>query len=88
MNVTARFTTSGARSWSIFDASLIGLTATPDNRTYGFFRKNVVSEYAHEQAVADGVNVGNENLCHRYGEDQATVANSRWPTSRSRNVSA
>ena len=43
-----------------FDAYLIGLTATPDNRTYGFFRKNVVSEYPHEQAVADGVNVGNE----------------------------
>lgn len=43
-----------------FDAYLIGLTATPDNRTYGFFRKNVVSEYGHEQAVADGVNVGNE----------------------------
>ena len=43
-----------------FDAYLVGLTATPDNRTYGFFRKNVVSEYTHEQAVADGVNVGNE----------------------------
>lgn len=43
-----------------FDAFLIGLTATPDNRTYGFFRKNVVSEYGHERAVADGVNVGNE----------------------------
>ena len=43
-----------------FDAYLIGLTATPDNRTYGFFNKNVVSEYDHEQAVADGVNVGNE----------------------------
>ena len=43
-----------------FDAFLVGLTATPDNRTYGFFRKNVVSEYDHEQAVADGVNVGNE----------------------------
>ena len=43
-----------------FDAYLIGLTATPDNRTYGFFRKNVVSEYPHEEAVADGVNVGNE----------------------------
>ena len=43
-----------------FDAYLIGLTATPDNRTYGFFRKNVVSEYGHEKAVADGVNVGNE----------------------------
>ncbi|MBA4159410.1 MAG: DEAD/DEAH box helicase family protein [Gemmatimonadetes bacterium] len=43
-----------------FDAFLIGLTATPDNRTYGFFRKNVVSDYSHEKAVADGVNVGNE----------------------------
>ena len=43
-----------------FDASLIGLTATPDNRTYGFFKRNVVSDYSHEKAVADGVNVGNE----------------------------
>ncbi|MEE9494608.1 MAG: DEAD/DEAH box helicase family protein [Gammaproteobacteria bacterium] len=43
-----------------FDAYLIGLTATPDNRTYGFFKKNVVSDYSHEKAVADGVNVGNE----------------------------
>lgn len=43
-----------------FDGYLIGLTATPDNRTYGFFRKNIVSEYDHEKAVADGVNVGNE----------------------------
>ena len=43
-----------------FDAFLIGLTATPDNRTFGFFQKNVVSEYSHDQAVADKVNVGNE----------------------------
>ena len=43
-----------------FDAYLIGLTATPDNRTYGFFKTNVVSDYSHEKAVADGVNVGNE----------------------------
>ena len=43
-----------------FDAFLIGLTATPDNRTYGFFQKNIVSEYSHEKAVADKVNVGNE----------------------------
>ncbi|MCU0795773.1 MAG: DEAD/DEAH box helicase family protein, partial [Akkermansiaceae bacterium] len=40
-----------------FDAFLVGLTATPDARTYGFFRQNVVSEYTHEDAVADGVNV-------------------------------
>jgi len=43
-----------------FDAYLIGLTATPDNRTYGFFKKNIVSDYSHEKAVTDGVNVGNE----------------------------
>ncbi|MBI5551688.1 MAG: DEAD/DEAH box helicase family protein [Desulfobacterales bacterium] len=43
-----------------FDASLIGLTATPDNRTFGFFNQNVVSEYTHEQAVIDGVNVGSD----------------------------
>ncbi|MBK8583308.1 MAG: DEAD/DEAH box helicase family protein [Flavobacteriales bacterium] len=41
-----------------FDAFLVGLTATPDSRTYAFFNKNVVSEYTHERAVADGVNVG------------------------------
>lgn len=41
-----------------FDSFLIGLTATPDNRTFGFFNSNIVSEYTHEQAVADGVNVG------------------------------
>ncbi|MDB5243926.1 MAG: type site-specific deoxyribonuclease [Spirosoma sp.] len=40
-----------------FDAYLIGLTATPDSRTYSFFNKNVVSEYSYEDAVADGVNV-------------------------------
>lgn len=43
-----------------FDAFMIGLTATPDGRTYGFFNQNVVSEYTHEQAVVDGVNVPSE----------------------------
>jgi len=41
-----------------FDASLIGLTATPSKQTFGFFNKNLVMEYNHEKAVADGVNVG------------------------------
>lgn len=41
-----------------FDAFLIGLTATPDKRTFAFFNENVVSEYSHEQAVVDNVNVG------------------------------
>ena len=40
-----------------YDAFLIGLTATPDSRTYGFFNGNVVSEYTYEESVTDGVNV-------------------------------
>lgn len=40
-----------------FDAFLVGLTATPAKHTFGFFNKNLVMEYDHERAVADGVNV-------------------------------
>ncbi|MBN8628115.1 MAG: DEAD/DEAH box helicase family protein, partial [Planctomycetes bacterium] len=40
-----------------FDASLIGLTATPSKQTIGFFDRNLVMEYNHAQAVADRVNV-------------------------------
>ena len=40
-----------------FDAHLIGLTATPNKQTFGFFNQNLVMEYGHGQAVADGVNV-------------------------------
>jgi type I restriction enzyme R subunit len=40
-----------------FDAYLVGLTATPATHTFGFFNKNLVMEYPHERAVADGVNV-------------------------------
>ncbi len=43
-----------------FDAHLIGLTATPSKQTIGFFNQNLVTEYGHERAVADGVNVGYE----------------------------
>jgi type I restriction enzyme, R subunit len=43
-----------------FDAHLIGLTATPSKQTIGFFNQNLVMEYNHERAVADGVNVGYE----------------------------
>lgn len=45
---------------SYFDAFIIGLTATPDNRTFAFFNENVVSEYPREQAIIDGVNVGED----------------------------
>jgi type I restriction enzyme R subunit len=41
-----------------FDAFIIGLTATPSMQTLGFFNQNLVMEYGHDRAVADGVNVG------------------------------
>ena len=40
-----------------FDAFLIGLTATPTKQTLGFFAQNLVQDYSHARAVADGVNV-------------------------------
>ena len=43
-----------------FDSFIIGLTATPDKRTFAFFNENVVSEYPREQAIVDGVNVGED----------------------------
>lgn len=38
-----------------FDAFQVGLTATPDNRTFGYFNQNVVSDYGYEKAVIDRV---------------------------------
>jgi type I restriction enzyme R subunit len=38
-----------------FDVFQVGLTATPDNRTFGYFNKNIVSDYGYEKAVIDGV---------------------------------
>ena len=45
---------------SYFDSFIIGLTATPDKRTFAYFDQNVVSEYSREQAIIDGVNVGED----------------------------
>lgn len=58
-----------------FDAHLLGLTATPTKLTFGFFRKNLVFEYDHEQAVADGNNVPFEvyKIRTRIGTEGSTV---------------
>lgn len=45
---------------SYFDAFIVGLTATPDKRTFAYFNENIVSEYPREQAIIDGVNVGED----------------------------
>jgi type I restriction enzyme R subunit len=59
-----------------FDAFLIGLTATPSKQTLGFFNKNLVMEYDHARAVADGVNVDFEvyNIRTKITQQGATVA--------------
>ena len=58
-----------------FDAYLIGLTATPSKQTFGFFHQNLVMEYPHEQAVADGVNVNYDvyRIRTQIGEVGSTV---------------
>ena len=38
-------------------ARIVGLTATPDERTEEFFRGNVVAHYSFDRSVLDGVNV-------------------------------
>ena len=34
------------------------ITATPSADTLGYFDQNLVMEYSHQRAIADGVNVG------------------------------
>ena len=59
-----------------FDSFIIGLTATPSADTLGYFNQNLVMEYSHERAVADGVNVGYDVY---YIETAITKDGSRIP---------
>jgi type I restriction enzyme, R subunit len=69
-----------------FDASLIGLTATPSKQTLGFFKQNLVMEYNHEKAVADGVNVGCDiyQIKTQIGEAGSRVEAGLWIDKRDR----
>jgi len=69
-----------------FDAFLIGLTATPDKRTFGFFNENIVAEYPYEQSVADGVNVGYDvfEIVTEITEKGAQLAARQWVDHRDR----
>ncbi len=73
-----------------FDAFLIGLTATPDNRTFGFFNGNVVAEYNYEQSVADGVNVGYDvfEIVTEVTQRGALVEAKEWVDHRDRQTRA
>ncbi|MCP4418458.1 MAG: DEAD/DEAH box helicase family protein [Chloroflexi bacterium] len=63
-----------------FDAHLIGLTATPGKQTIGFFNQNLVMEYTHDDAVADGINVGGEvyRILTRISDEGSTVEAGHW----------
>jgi type I restriction enzyme R subunit len=69
-----------------FDAFLVGLTATPDKRTFGFFDENVVAEYTYEQSVADGVNVGYDvyEIVTEITQRGAVLAAKEWVDHRDR----
>ncbi len=69
-----------------FDAFHIGLTATPDKRTYGFFNENIVAEYSYEQSVADGVNVGYDvyEIVTEVTQKGAAIAAREWVDHRDR----
>ncbi|MYT31710.1 MULTISPECIES: DEAD/DEAH box helicase family protein [unclassified Streptomyces] len=57
-----------------FDAHIVGLTATPVQETFGFFR-NLVAQYTQQEAVADGVNVDYDvyKITTRITLDGATI---------------
>ncbi|HOD36422.1 MAG TPA: type I restriction-modification enzyme R subunit C-terminal domain-containing protein [Syntrophales bacterium] len=69
-----------------FDAFLIGLTATPSKQTLGFFDQNLVMEYSHERAVADGVNVGYDvyRIKTKITEEGSTVEAGNYIDKRSK----
>jgi len=69
-----------------FDSFLIGLTATPNKATFGFFNSNLVMEYGHDRAVADGVNVDYQVYRIRTAitENGSTVERGEWVDRRDR----
>ncbi len=73
-----------------FDAFIIGLTATPSLQTFGFFNQNLVMEYPHERAVADGVNVSFEvyRIRTQITEQGSTIDSGFYVDTRNRQTRA
>lgn len=69
-----------------WDAYLIGLTATPSKQTFAFFQQNLVMEYGHARAVADGVNVDFDvyRIRTKISEQGDTVEGGIWVDRRER----
>jgi type I restriction enzyme, R subunit len=73
-----------------FDSFIVGLTATPNKATFGFFHGNLVMEYGHHRAVADGVNVDYQVYRIRTGitERGGSVSQGEWVDRRDRRTRA
>jgi type I restriction enzyme R subunit len=69
-----------------FDAFQIGLTATPDNRTFGYFNQNLVCDYGYQKAVEDGVLVPYNvfEIETRITKDGAKLEMGQWVDHRQR----
>lgn len=73
-----------------FDSFLVGLTATPSTQTLGFFGRNLVMEYGHEAAVADGCNVDFTvyEIATRITQQGSSVEAGLWVDKRDRETRA
>jgi len=73
-----------------FDAALIGLTATPNKQTFGFFNQNLVMEYGHQRAVAEAVNVdySTYRIKTAIGEGGGLLEAGEWVDKRDRQTRA
>ena len=69
-----------------FDAHIVGLTATPSKQTIGYFKRNLVFSYSHEEAVADKVNVDFDvyRIRTKISTDGSTIDKGTWATFRER----
>lgn len=63
-----------------FDASKVGLTATPTPTTLAYFDDNVIAEYSQEESVFDGVNVDQQlyRIRTEVGEQGSTISAGEW----------
>jgi type I restriction enzyme R subunit len=73
-----------------FDASVVGLTATPTPTTLAYFDDNVIAEYTQEQSVFDEVNVGQQlyRIRTQVGEGGGTINPGEWVKVRDKKTRA
>jgi len=63
-----------------FDASVVGLTATPTPTTLAYFDDNIIAEYTQEESVFDGVNIDQQlyRIRTEVGEGGGTIEAGEW----------